>query len=169
MGLAARGYPRQMSAAAGLQVPAALTTGSEAHNKARAARLHGAMHALNDDIGAQVAAGTLSRDTPRWRNWKQWITTYGNWYGTVGQGLFSGWSAANVAAMLDSYDSEMVEWRNWYGRNFRTAPTGKYSPPKRTGADDGAGLPKKVPAWVWGGLTVAGLFAASSLVKGIRG
>ncbi len=158
-----------MSAAAGLQVPAALTTGSEAHNKSRAARLHGAMHALNADITAQVEAGTLSRDTPRWRNWKRWITTYGHWYGTVGQGLFSGWATTNVANTLDGYAGEMVGWRNWYGKNFRVAPTGEYKPPKRTGGDDGAGLPKKVPAWVWGGLAVAGTFAAASLVKGIRG
>ncbi len=155
-------------AAAGLQVPSALTTGSEAHNKARAAKLHGAMHALNNDIGAQVAAGTLPADAPRWRQWKRWITAYGRWYGAVGQGLFSGWSAGNVAAMLDSYDREMLDWRDWYGRAFRTAPTGHYSPPKpRPG--DGAGLPKKMPAWVWGGLVVAGTFAAASLIKGVRG
>ena len=155
-------------AAAGLQVPSALTTGSEAHNKARAAKLHGAMHALNNDIGEQVAAGTLAVDAPRWRNWKRWIAGYGRWYGTVGQGFFSGWSAGNVAAMLDSYDREMVEWRDWYGRAFRKAPTGKYAPPKRR-PGDGAGLPKKMPAWVWGGLVVAGTFAAASLIKGVRG
>lgn len=157
-----------MSAAAGLQVPAALTTGSEAHNRARAARLHGAMHALNDDIGAQVAAGTLPGDASRLRQWKRWITAYGRWYGAVGEGLFSGWSGGNVAAMLDSYDREMLDWRNWYGRTFRTPPSGRYSPPKRKGGGHGAGLPEDVPAWVWAGLTVAGLYAAAKLVQGLR-
>jgi hypothetical protein len=157
-----------MSAAAGLQIPSALTTGGEAHNKARAARLHGAMHALNTDIGAQVAAGTLPVDSGRYRQWKRWITAYGRWYGSVGAGFFSGWSAANVAAMLDSYDSEMLDWRSWYGRTFRTPPTGEYTPPKRKRGGGGAGLPATVPAWVWAGLGVAGLYAAAKLAQGLR-
>jgi hypothetical protein len=77
--------------------------------------------------------------------------------------------------MLDSYEREMIDWRNWYGKNFRAPASGVYNPagteagrPQGVPAS-GAGIPKKVPAWVWGGLTVAGLFAAASLVKGIRG
>ena len=157
-----------MSATAGLQVPAALTTGGGDHNRTRAERLHGAMHALNMDLTQQVRAGTLTTDSARWRQWKRWIEGYGRWYGTAGEGFFSGWSARSVSAMLDSYDREMEEWRSWYGRTFRVSPTGRYAPPKPTGGADGAGLPKSIPAWAWAGITVAGLYAAAKLVHGLR-
>lgn len=147
------------------------------YNKGRARRLHGAMHALNDDLGSQVKAGTLSADTPRWRAWKRWINNYGTWFANVPDGLVAsalhGWGTGGVASMLDSYEREMTEWRDWYGRNFRAPASGVYNPTGteagRPPADDGAGIPKKVPAWVWAGLGVAGVFAAASLVKGIRG
>ena len=145
------------------------------YNKGRARRLHGAMHALNDDLGSQVKAGTLAADTPKWRAWKRWITNYGQWFGSVPDGILAsglaGWGTGGVAAMLDSYEREMVDWRNWYGRNFRQPPSGQFNPAgTEAGAPqgEGAGIPDEVPGWVWAGLGVAGLFAAASLIRGIR-
>lgn len=144
------------------------------YNKGRAARLHGAMHALNDDLSAQVAAGTLARDTPRWRNWKRWIKGYGRWFGQVPdslpESLVNGWGTGGVASMLDSYEREMVDWRNWYEKTFRGPASGVYNPAgTQAGSPGGAGLPKKVPAWVWAVIGVAGTYAAAQFVKGIRG
>ena len=143
------------------------------YNKGRAQRLHGAMHALNDDLDSQVKAGTLATDTPRWRAWKRWITNYGKWYGAVPTGITSfgttGWGTGGVASMLDTYETEMIDWRNWYGKNFRAPPAGQFHPVGSVEAPEGSGIPKKVPAWVWAGLAVGGLFAAASLVKGVRG
>lgn len=145
------------------------------YNKGRARRLHGAMQALNVDMTSQVKAGALARDTPRWRNWKRWINGYGAWFGSIPGGIMGaieGWGTGGVAAMLDSYEREMIDWRNWYGRNFRTPPSGQYNPAGteagRPQGDGGAGIPNEVPAWVWGGIAVAGLFAAASLAKGLR-
>lgn len=147
------------------------------YNKGRAGRLHGAMHSLNDDLGSQVRSGTLAMDTARWRAWKRWIDGYGKWFGDVPTGVTSfgitGWGTGGVGAMLDSYEQEMLDWRKWYGRNFRVAPSGEYNPIGSVAAPGGggvgAGLPKDVPAWLWAGLGIAGLFAAASLVKGLRG
>lgn len=142
------------------------------YNKGRASRLHVAMHSLNDDLGSQVRSGTLNRDTPRWRAWKRWIEGYGKWFGSVPTGATSygltGWGTGGVAAMLDSYEAEMIDWRNWYGRNFRVSPSGQYNPRGSATAPPGAGLPERVPSWLWAGLGIAGLFAAASLVKGLK-
>ena len=143
------------------------------YNKGRARRLHGAMHALNDDLGAQVKAGALAADTPRWRAWKRWINNYGRWFASVPDGIVEGslvgWGSGAVASMLDSYDREMKDWRTWYGKNFRQAPSGIFDPEAGRPTGDGAGIPKDVPGWVWAGLVVAGLYGAASLVKGLRG
>lgn len=150
---------------------------NESYNKGRARRLHGAMHALNDDITAQVASGALAADTPRWRAWKRWIDNYGKWYGQVPSSFLgsalAGWGTSGIGSMLDSYEREMLEWREWYGKNFRSSASGVYNPAGTEAGIKptvpGAGIPKKMPAWVWAGIAVVGVFAAASLVKGIRG
>ena len=146
---------------------------NESYNKGRARVLHGAMHALNDDIDGQVRAGTLASDAPKLRAWKNWINGYGRWFGSVPAGLtgvLTGWGSGAVASMLDSYEREMVDWRDWYARTFRGGPSGVYNPAGTdAGNPDGAGFPKKMPAWVWAGLAVAGLYAAGNFVKGLRG
>lgn len=81
----------------------------------RAARLHTSMLALNGVLSAQTKAGRFPTTSPRYREWKAFLSDYGRWYGQA-----SFWWSADDAT-LEGYEKTFQQWEAWAKAQFPAA------------------------------------------------
>lgn len=81
----------------------------------RAKRLHTSMLALNGVLTAQTKAGRFPTSSPRYAEWKRFLSDYGRWYGSAS---FM-WSSDD--ASLEGYEVTFRQWEEWAKTTFPDA------------------------------------------------
>jgi hypothetical protein len=81
----------------------------------RAKRLHTSLLQLNAVLTAQTKAGRFPTGTPRYIEWKAFLSDFGRWYG----GASFMWSADD--ATLEGYEVSFRQWEAWAKAAFPAA------------------------------------------------